>query len=184
MTQIEPTGDQPDPAEAEATSRRERAAAEAKSRDLELTNLMLRAGIDPEDAESPQNALLFKAYDGELTSEAVLAAAKGYGLIKEPVTPTGDITDPDERRMTQDRQQAAGGATPDGQGPSEDPRITAIKNGEEVLASGGTQEAALGMAFDTIAAAGYGSAVDGRKPDPRAQFIPGADDPRRPDQGW
>lgn len=194
MTQVPPTTDtgdpppgtppgdqQPDPAE---LSRRQQAAQDQKTRDLELTNLMLRAGLDPEAKESPTNALFFKAYEGDLTNEAVTEAAKGYGLIQETPPPTGDVTDPDERRQTGERQQAAAGSVPDGNAPTEDPRVSAIKAGEEVLIAGGTEEAAMGAAFDTIAAAGYGSMADGRKPDRRAQFIPGEDDPRRPDQGW
>lgn len=189
MTQVVPEPDPDAPSAEEAAqaaelSRRERAAADAKSRDLELTNLMLRAGLDPESADSPVNKLFFEGYKGELTNDAVIEAAKGYGLIKEPDQPTGDVTDPAEREQTGQRQQVSTGTAPDGNLPSEDPRVGSIKVGEAVMERGGTQEMAIGAAFDHIAAAGYGSVAEGRKPDTRAQFIPGADDPRMQDLGW
>jgi hypothetical protein len=130
------------------------------------------------------NKLFFESYSGETTTEAVTESAKSYGLIKPPPPESGEITDPEERRQTGERQTAASGAQPDGQTPSIDPRQQAVKDGQEVMAAGGTQEAAMARAFDTIAAAGYGDAHEGRKPDPRAQFIPGQEDPRRPDLGW
>lgn len=190
MTQVTPENDAPpegspppDPEHLEK-SRRERAAEEARVRGLELTNLMLRAGLDPESQEQPMNKLFFEGYKGDLTTEAVVEAAKSYGLIKLPDAPTGEVTDPVERQQTADRQTAATGNIPDGGTPSPDPRDQAVKEGLAVMEAGGSQEAAMGAAFDRIAAAGYGSVADGRKPDPRAQWDPSREDPRRPDLGW
>lgn len=189
MTQVPPTIDpntpvgdpaEPDPAE---ISRRERATLEATIRDSKLENLMLRTGVDSNEG---MGKLFFEGYKGELTVEAVTEAATGYGLLKKPdEKPSGepgDVTDPDERRQTGERQQAATGSVPDGNAPSKDPRLVAVETGNEVMGAGGTQEAAIGAAFDEIAAAGYGG--DGRKPDRRAQWYPGKEDPRRPDLGW
>jgi hypothetical protein len=189
MTYTPPTEEpeqepQSDPA-AEEESRRQRAAREKAEHDMKLENLMLRAGLDPESAEQPINKLFFEGYRGDLTSEAVLEAAKSYGLVRPPEDgPSGDVTDPEERRQTLDRQVASGGAKPDAETPSEDPRITALKVGQEMLDAGSTQEAAFGRAFDEIAAAGFGEKATGRAPDPRAQWDPEKLDPRRRDLGW
>lgn len=180
---IPPEGDPNDQA-AQEQSRRERAAQDKALRDSQLENLMLRAGIDPAEG---MNKLFFEGYKGELTNEAVVEAAKGYGLIKEPdpnTPPAGEVTDPAIRNQTGERQQAATGNVPDGNAPTEDPRVTAIRTGEDIMANGGTQEGAMGAAFDVIAAAGFGSQSDHRAPDPRAQWRPGEPDPRRPDLGW
>jgi len=190
MTTTEPTnppaGTETPPPEAEAAeqSRREKAAADKAARDRDLENIMLRAGLDPLSEDAPMNKLFFEGYKGEMTSEAVVAAAKGYGLIKEPSAPTGDITDPNERQQTQQRQDVQTGGPPGNEPPSEDPRVVAIKVGEAAMANGATEEMAMGAAFDHIAAAGFGSAEDNRAPDRRAQFNPGEADPRRPDLGW
>jgi hypothetical protein len=194
MTPVPPNLDQnfeqpeppPDPATiaAEEESRRQRAARERAERDMKLENIMLRAGLDPQSTEHPMNKLFFDGYDGELTADAVVERATGYGLLNQPAPPTGDVTDPAERQQTQDRQVAAGGAKPDGETPSEDPRLAAVRVGQDLMDAGATQEAAFGKAFDTIAAAGFGDRASGRAPDPRAQWEPGKEDPRRPDPGW
>jgi hypothetical protein len=187
MAQVDPSNDPAtdpppaDPPEDPELSRRDRAKLEKDARDAKLETAMLRAGLDPEKG---MDKLFFESYGGEITAEAVTEAAKGYGLIKEPDVKPGEITDPDERRQTGERQQTAAGASPDGQTPSIDPREQAIKDGQQVMANGGTQEAAMAAAFDTIAAAGYGDSRTGTKPDPRAHFVPGEPDPRHPDQGW
>ena len=160
-------------------SRRERARIEEENRLLRLENLTRKAGIDPDEG---LGKLFMDGYHGEMTAEAVHAAAEGYGLLKTEQPPTGDVTDPNERQQTADRQMTAGGAVPDAGTPSEDPRVVAVREGEEVMAAGGTVEAAMGAAFDRIAAAGYGG--EGRAPDPRAQWHPGKEDPSRPDLGW
>lgn len=170
----------PDPTQ-DDVSRRERARLEKENRDGKLENIMLRAGLDP---AAGMNSLFFKSYEGELTAEAVTESAKGYGLVKEETAPTGDITDPAERQQTQQRQQAQTGGPPGTEAPSEDPRAEAIKVGQAAMANGSTEEAAMGTAFNHIAAAGFGSVADGRPPDRRAQFLPGEPDPRRPDIGW
>ena len=190
MTQFEPETPPPDPQvpdpAAEEESRRQRAAREKEQRDTKLENLMLRIGLDPESETQPINKLFFEGYAGDLTNDAVLDEAKKYGLLKPPEEQsTGDITDPNERQQTQDRQVAAGGAKPDAETPSVDPRVAAVKVGQDALDAGWSQEAAFGRAFDEIAAAGFGEKATGRAPDPRAQWDPEKLDPRRGrDQGW
>lgn len=185
-----PEGESPE----DDLSRRERARLEKENRDLRLAMEIQRLGIDPGQGVGK---LFATGYDGEVTADAVKAAAEGYGIMPEPTPPPdapddpnarGEVTDPNVREMTQDRQTASGGTVPDGGTPSEDPRVIAIREGEASIAVGGTQETAMGAAFDVIAAAGYGGTnPDGthRAPDPRAQYRPGEIDPRRgQDLGW
>jgi len=175
--------DEQDPPEPEdkGLSRRERAEFESKQRDLQLENLMLRAGINPTEG---LGQLFFNGYKGDLTIEAISTAAIGAGVIKDPnETPEppapSDLT-PEERGSTQERQQTAAGAQPDGGvvGEDMDPRVRAVLAGHENLDAGGTTESAMGVAFDEIASAAYNEG------DKRAIFEPGRPDPRRPDLGW
>jgi hypothetical protein len=75
---------------------------------------------------------------------------------------------------TQDRRQAAGGATVNEPGgPTEDPRLVGLKEGQRVMEEeGGSRERAMGTAFDVIGKA----ASEG---DERATWNPQRDDPRR-----
>jgi hypothetical protein len=173
MTQTppEPEGQETDP---EELSRREAARqADAETiRNLTLENLMLGQGVNPKDG---LGQLFFNGYKGELTEEAVASAIETSG-VKQPPVPSSESGDPgltpEERQQSEERQRLAAGATPESGGPSPDPRLNAIKRGDEVMAQGGSQEEAIGAAFDEIAAAGFGHAASNRKPDPRAQFDP------------
>lgn len=183
MAITEPPSLDPDPdeqAQQQAeTSRRERAKMESDNRELTLSNLMLRAGLDP-DAGTGQ--LFFNGYRGDLTKEAIVEAAMAAGILQsnEPPPPPDPGVTPEERGSTGERQQAAVGSQPDAgvANQDEDPRVQAIKDGEMVMANGGTQDAAMAAAFDTIASAAYNDK------DPRAIWVPGKEDPRRPDLGW
>lgn len=195
MTTIEPesmpgdgeeTGDNGTPVPpAESQSRREAARAadatkiadlEKKNRDLVLGAAMREAGIDPKSAVGQ---LFARGYDGDMDFEPALEAAKGLGLNKttEPV-PEGPPLNEGEDQGTHDREVARSGAVADGETPSEDPRVTGIKEGLVVMESG-TQEAGVGAFFDRVAHAAYAEG------DNRAIWQPGKEDPRRgQDQGW
>lgn len=186
MTQTPPNLDdpqQPDPAakEAEELSRRERAKLEKDNRDLNLKNLMLRAGLDPDEK---MGKLFFNGYDGEMTSEAVSAAAVDAGIIADPEAPPAqpdpEGLTPEERQSTQERQTTATGAQPDAgvTGSDIDPRVRAVQVGEELMAQGASQEGAMAAAFDEIASAAYNDH------DERAIWTPGKEDPRRPMSDW
>lgn len=60
-----------------------------------------KAGVNPED---PQQMYFAKAYDGELTTEAIIKAATEAGLVKQPA----DLTDEQKAQQQQvaDAQQA------------------------------------------------------------------------------
>jgi hypothetical protein len=94
--------------------------AKAKRADeVERENVKLRrdlafrdAGIDKTVLESPHGRLFAKAYDGDPTTDAVLAQAREYGLIAapEPLVPQDD-RDSMERinRATSDAEPAVAG---------------------------------------------------------------------------
>jgi hypothetical protein len=185
MTQTPPNLD-PDPEpsqaqkEADELSRRERATLEKTNRELNLKYLMSRAGLDPDDG---LGKLFFNGYDGEMTPEAVKTAAVSAGIIKDPEAPPeepGSEITPEERASTAERQATATGAVPDAgiAGDDVDPRVRAVKVGEEVMEQGGTMEGAMAAAFDEIASAAYNDK------DPRAIWSPGKEDARRPGQDW
>jgi hypothetical protein len=188
MTMNEPPSlddDEQDPPEPEDArlSRRERAEFESRQRALQLENLMLRAGIDP---NTGLGKLFYNGYQGDLTIDAVRASAIEAQVIPDPNAeeppppdPNPPLT-PDERGSTQERQLTAVGAQPDGGvvGEDLDPRVRAVLTGFENLDAGGTTESAMGVAFDEIASAAYNDH------DKRAIYTPGEPDPRRPDLGW
>lgn len=66
-------------AEARAEAQRNKGEADTAKKELAF----LRAGIDPNNL-TPQQKLFVKAYDGDLTAEAVKAAATEYGVIETP----------------------------------------------------------------------------------------------------
>lgn len=72
----------------EATAAAAKAEAEAQAAKREL--LMLRAGID---VENGPGKLFAKAYDGDLTHDAVKAAAAEYGVLAppEPSVPPAEL---------------------------------------------------------------------------------------------
>lgn len=156
-------------------SRRERAKLEKDNRDLNLKNLMLRAGLDPDEK---MGKLFFNGYDGDVDLDSVKGAAIEAGIITDPsATPppeNPEIT-PEERASTGERQTTATGVQADGRVVEEDidPRARALLVGEEVMEQGGTQEGAMAAAFDEIASAAYNDH------DERAIFTPGKVDPRR-----
>jgi hypothetical protein len=185
MTQTPPSLDDPTPdpqqsKEAEELSRRERAKLEKDNRDLNLKNLMLRAGLDPDE----KMGKLFNGYDGEMSADAIKAAAVDAGIIQDPdappESPEPEAMTPEERQSTQERQTTATGVRPDGGvvGSDMDPRVRAVQVGEELMAQGASQEGAMAAAFDEIASAAFNDH------DERAIWKAGKEDPRRPPSDW
>lgn len=94
----------------EAADEGRRARAEAEK--LQRENAFLRAGVD---LDSPIGTMFGKAYDGELTREAIQEAAKQVGAIRTAETALATPpTEPQQQHDTsqgQDRMDLASGST-------------------------------------------------------------------------
>lgn len=88
-------------AEREASEAREQ--LQALQREVEFR----KAGIDPDD---PKAKYFAKAYDGDLTAEAIKAEAEQAGILQPPA----EQTPGDEQNAWQRTASAAQGATTDG----------------------------------------------------------------------
>ena len=115
----------------------EASAAKAKDVDkLQRELVMTKAGVN---TESPLGKMFFSAYDGELTKEAVQAAAQEVGLL-EVTTPPPELTQ-EEKGATQERQMAANGAAQPDTNPQH-PKDEAIEKAKSIVQEGGTYEQA------------------------------------------
>lgn len=98
-----------------------------------------KAGVD---TESKLGSMLFKTFDGDLSSDAIQAEAKEIGLLKteqastegqQPLAST-------ETQQTDQRQQLASGSLDDGTAPGqttgEDPQLAGIRETRERLKAG------------------------------------------------
>lgn len=90
-------------------------ADQATIAQLQRTNAFLAVGINPDDASNPLNGLLFRAYDGDLTADAIRAAAQQIGLLQDA---TVDAT-VDASQATRDLLSSSG--APSGGAPADDP---------------------------------------------------------------
>lgn len=79
-------------------------AGETAARDLAF----LKAGVDP---DSPKAKYFVKAYDGDLTVEAIKAEAVAAGLVESQDDGAGDIPD-DEQAAHKRTAENVAGATP------------------------------------------------------------------------
>lgn len=166
MDDDQQTGEVETPPEGETpeqASRRQRAQQEREEQmrqqteantSLQRENAMLRAGID---LDSPLGAMFARAYEGELTKEAIVAAATEVGAIGQAAPPPGsEITD-DERRQMDERAGAAAGAQPPTDASHEPPpRERALKEGFDAIDHGATNEEALMAGLDVLATAAIG----------------------------
>lgn len=130
-----------------ATARRE--ANEAK-RELAF----VRAGIDTENGPGK---LLFISYDGELTKEAVEAAAAEYGINPASAsTPPKEETPPspqhDPAQSAERQALSSGSGTPNAES-AEHPGIAAMRDFQDAKARGVPEEKAAAAAFNRIIAA-------------------------------
>lgn len=96
----------------------------AAGREAQRKLAFIEAGVDP---TSPQGKLLAKAYDGDLTADAIKAAALEYGVIQAPPAVTAP---PAEQQvwgqMTDNANQGAASAV------SLEDRIRAATSPQEV----------------------------------------------------
>lgn len=98
--------------EQDAKAAREKAAGAERLPELERELAFRRAGIDPED---PKAKWLVKGYDGELSPDAIKAAAAEAGLTGQRQSATGDQDadlDAEVRRMDR-TSRASTGRNPD-----------------------------------------------------------------------
>ena len=144
----------------------EAAAERKKNTDLQRENAFLRAGVD---LSTKAGQMFSKAYDGELTPEAIKAeAAEVNALIVTPEpepAPQVQIGE-DERAQTRERAALATGAEPPtGEVPSPDPKRQALREFQKERDDGARLEDAGAAYFDHLFAAAYTG-------DKRAQFDP------------
>lgn len=123
----------------------EAAAARAKDMDVVQRELMMtKAGID---TDTPMGKMFFKAYEGDLTKEAIATAAQEIGII-ERQTQQQQIPS-EEKDSTKERQTLNNGATPPGDNPTH-PKDLAKANAKKVLDEGGKFEQAAGAFLTTL----------------------------------
>lgn len=139
----------------------EKRASEAAA--LARENAFLKAGIP---VDSGPGKLLFKAYDGEPTAEAVLEAAEEYGIkpntSEQPAESEAGgqpeqgrqretAYEPTEQGSTEQRAALRTGATPsDG---SQNPRRQALDEAQRIMDEGGRREDAMVHALRRLATA-------------------------------
>lgn len=129
-------------------------AAEAR-KELERLQRELtftKAGVD---IETGVGALLYKAYDGEMTVEAIKAQASELGITAPAATPDASATPPAppvDVAQTQARLDLASGGAPAAP-PDADPYKSAMQAFEEAVASGLDPEYASAAAFQKVFAA-------------------------------
>lgn len=107
----------------------------------------LKAGID---TAAPTAQLLLRAYDGELTPEAVKAAAEPYGLVAASTSPVtaGEL----DQTGVRSALQHSGTVAP-GQEPEVHPIIAAAKDARAVLDRGGSHEDAVAAHINRVSRA-------------------------------
>lgn len=115
-----------------------------------------RAGLKADELQTPVGALFAKAYDGELSSEAIKAAWAEVGGTTPAPDPANTITD-EEAAFTQERQRLASGAAGDTGEPPPKPvrgaEGAAATAARAALANGASRDDAMGVAFSELAAA-------------------------------
>lgn len=144
----------------------------SKAEILERENAFLKAGVQ---TDTPLGKLLFKAYDGELTTDAIKAAADELGAASQPAAPPPPADTelaPGEDSAMDAANSMAPGATPPTEEPKTDPRSRAQEDYVNAINSGATNEQALGKAFHTLvqaAAAGDERVILDRTGRPRGE---------------
>lgn len=132
----------------QAKARRAKKADESATETVGLRRevAFLKAGIDTSQGVG---ALLYKAYDGELSPDAIKTIALEYGIGDGP-----DIVAPDvpltEQASTSERQNLSSGAAADVP-PNPDAIIEAQKVTKEAFDRGASEEEALAQGFMALA---------------------------------
>jgi hypothetical protein len=139
-------------AELRAAAERGRAAqAEADAARRELA--FLKAGIT---TDTGPGKLLLKSYDGDLTPEAVLAAAAEYGIAPQPAQPPAEAPAPapaftaEDAAAARERAELVSGSEPPGGPADPDPIQTGLDRFYEDRKSGKSSEQAAKSFIDTV----------------------------------
>lgn len=150
----------------EFAQRQEAAASEAKAEAeaLRTQNRALTFQAAGVAADTPLGAMFDKAYDGDLTVDAVKSAWSELAPSSAPAAQTvDDGPTPEELASAQARQALTTGGTPPGDEPTPDPWPSAIAGFKEDRANGVRVERAQQNAFQKV----IDAAADG---DPRVLF--------------
>lgn len=148
-----PENDQTAP-ETEASALR-RAAEEGAAAKKELEQAkrevaLLRAGVD---LDSKAGQMFAKAYDGDLTAEAI--QAEWADIAPKPAAaPAPPPPDPEEARQTAERLALANDSTPPGAPTDPDPNAAGMAAFQQALAEGRTREDAAAEWITRVNAAG------------------------------
>lgn len=104
---------------------------------LQKENLFLKTGLN---TDSALGKFFFDNYKGDLTPEALKAAAQEIGLMEK--VPDNPPLNEGENKATDERRALANNANPDTGVPDKDPRQAALETAESIIKQGGTFEQA------------------------------------------
>lgn len=135
----------PNPNEENLKQLREKAKKADEIPNIQKELAMVKAGID---TDSPLGKFFFDGYKGELTKEAVIAAAQEIGLL-EKQAPDPGVTQ-EEKSATQERQQLVSGAAQASEQSGKHPTVEGKENAKRILDEGGTYEQAGAGYLSTI----------------------------------
>jgi hypothetical protein len=130
----------------QAKARRAKKAEESEAAVLKREVAFLKAGIA---TDKGVGALLYKAYDGELSVDAIKAAAVEYGIGDAPVADSPEVPET-EQTATSERQNLAAGAEADVP-PVPDAIAEAQKVTIQAFEAGASEEEALAQGFMALA---------------------------------
>ena len=138
----------------DAADRGKKASQELDAMKREMA--FLKAGVD---TDTKAGQLLYKAYDGDLVTEAI--QAEWAELVPGVVTPPAETVDATDTEVAQQRQELAGDAIPP-ENQTESPYDQGHREFQEMLNAGrGKEDSAARFIHTVLEAAG------GDKPDPR-----------------
>jgi hypothetical protein len=154
MSDFDPNDPEPgSPADLREQLKQEREAKAAAvadaTADLQRELAFTKAGID---TDTDAGKIFARGYDGELTSEAIKAAAAGFNLAPAPVEPPADpevALEPNEAAVLAAGAEL-GGTPPPAEPPTADPYEDATRVFEEHHANGSRIEA-VGFALNSVA---------------------------------
>ncbi len=115
----------------------------------------LKAGVD---TESKAGQLLFKAYDGELETEAIQVEATELGILQAQPSESADDAD---RETGRQRQELVSDSVPP-EHQSESPYDTGHREFQEMVAAGRPTEDAAARFVHTVLEAAGGASPDSR----------------------
>jgi len=126
--------------------------AETARQEAAMAKRELALALSGVDFDSPQGKLLAKAYDGEMTAEAIQEAAKEYGVPIKGQEPSEPVL-PDTG--TEIRRTLSGEEPPNVGEVVRDPYEVALENANKSLQAGATEDTAMGDFIATLSAAAH-----------------------------